>query len=79
VPFHRRKELIPERWERADSHSILRNSGQRHSKRWWLVMQLILPDSPASDAMFSRWSLRLRHFDTLGEERGGTVEMSMWI
>ena len=34
-------------------------------------MQLILLDSPASDAMVSRWSLRLQHFDTLGEELSG--------
>jgi hypothetical protein len=29
--------------------------------------------------MFSRWSLGLQHFDTLGEELSGTAEISMWI
>jgi hypothetical protein len=29
--------------------------------------------------MFSRWSLRRRHFDTLGEELSGSAEIGVWI
>jgi hypothetical protein len=42
-------------------------------------MRLILLNSLASNAMFSRWRMRLQHFDTLGEELSGTAEIGMWI
>jgi hypothetical protein len=42
-------------------------------------MELIRLDSLASDAMFSRWSVHLQYFDTLGEELSETAEIGRWI
>jgi hypothetical protein len=48
-------------------------------RRRWTVMRLILLNRLASNAMFSRWRMRLQHFDTLDEELSGTAEIGMWI